>query len=292
LLGTNVGRRRIYENPAARTRAYRARRRLRLEARAFDALPLNLVRANPAAAAAVLVGELGLEVASRLRQELAQRGLAEQALAKQELTEQTAGLACCLEAARESGSAAAGNEPTAVHLAPERVRAPPAAMRQPALTVAGNGGLVRAGDPSTEHGDLLTADHLPAMDLPVVDLPATPTTVVVGLARVSGPGQEIELSRQEEQLEAFCAAQGWQHEIFSDSGSGLDDDDGSGPGSSKKGLKRLLELILHKRASRLVVTHKDRLAPGLDGSEIIVSLCGLQDIEVVETTETRGKQEA
>jgi predicted site-specific integrase-resolvase len=269
-----MGRRRIYENPAARTRAYRARRRLRLEARAFAALPLHLVRADPAAAATVLAGELGPEAASRLRQalstalanqaidalqqELAQRGLAQQelpeqaldavlttVLAKQGLTEQDDGLARCLAALASSDPPIAGNEP------PVPAADPPARS-------------------TTDHPLIpaaASADHLPA--------------TVVGLARVSGPGQEIELSRQEEQIEAFCAAQGWRYEILSDSGSGLDDGDGSGPGSSKKGLKRLLELILCKRASRLVVTHKDRLAPGLDGSEIIVSLCEIQKIEIV-----------
>jgi predicted site-specific integrase-resolvase len=99
----------------------------------------------------------------------------------------------------------------------------------------------------------------------------------IGYARVSGPGQEADLTRQEELLGAFCAAKGWRHEIISDSGPGS----GSGSNCSKKGLKRLIELILHKRICRLVVTHKDRLLRL--GSEIIFALCEFQNVEVVIT---------
>jgi predicted site-specific integrase-resolvase len=98
----------------------------------------------------------------------------------------------------------------------------------------------------------------------------------IGYARVSGPGQEASLSRQEELLEAFCAAKGWRHEIVSDSGQGP----GSGAGA---GLRRLLSLISHKRIRRLVVTHKDQLL--LVGSELIFTLCELQNVEVVAINE-------
>jgi predicted site-specific integrase-resolvase len=95
----------------------------------------------------------------------------------------------------------------------------------------------------------------------------------VGYARAStrgsGPDPENELSRQEELLEAFCAAQGWRYEIISDPIAGLE------------GLKRLLELILYKRIHRLVVTHQDQLLQF--GSKLMLTLCGLQNIEVVVT---------
>src|SRR5215475_6059913 len=67
----------------------------------------------------------------------------------------------------------------------------------------------------------------------------------VGYARVSSHDQKTDLVRQQELLEAFCAAKGWRHEVIADLGSGLN--------YRKKGLNRLLELILHKRmASRSV----------------------------------------
>jgi predicted site-specific integrase-resolvase len=111
-------------------------------------------------------------------------------------------------------------------------------------------------------------DKIRSTGLGIEDLPT------IGYAHVSAPGQEASLSRQEELLEAFCAAKGWQHKILSD--SGREPGPGSGPGA---GFKRLLSLILGKRIRRLVLTHKDRLLRF--GSEIILSLCELQGIEVV-----------
>ena len=85
----------------------------------------------------------------------------------------------------------------------------------------------------------------------------------VGYARVASHDQKHDLVRQQELLEAFCAAKGWRHEVIADLGSGLN--------VRKKGLNRLLELVLHKRMRRLVLTHKDRLLRF--GSELIFALC-------------------
>src|SRR5215831_21227406 len=92
----------------------------------------------------------------------------------------------------------------------------------------------------------------------------------IGYARVSSHDQKNDLVRQQELLEAFCAAKGWRHEIIADLGSGL---------NYKKGLQRLLELMLLKRIRRLVLTHKDRLLRF--GSELIFALCEIQNIEIV-----------
>ena len=73
----------------------------------------------------------------------------------------------------------------------------------------------------------------------------------IGYARVSSHYQKADLVRQAELLEAFCAAKGWRFEIIQDLGSGLN--------YRKKGLNQLLEMILHKKIKRLVLTHKDRL---------------------------------
>src|SRR6516162_2363504 len=90
-------------------------------------------------------------------------------------------------------------------------------------------------------------------------------------ARVSSHDQNNDLVRQQELLEAFCAAKGWRNEVIADLGSGLN--------YKKKGLNRLLELILRKRMRRLVLTHKDRLLRF--GSELIFALCEIQNIEIV-----------
>lgn len=96
-------------------------------------------------------------------------------------------------------------------------------------------------------------------------------TPTIGYARVSSHDQKSDLVRQVELLEAFCAAKGWRFEIIQDLGSGLN--------YRKKGLNNLLEMILHKKIKRLVLTHKDRLLRF--GSELVFALCEIQNIEIV-----------
>ena len=85
----------------------------------------------------------------------------------------------------------------------------------------------------------------------------------IGYCRVSSYDQKDDLVRQKQVLELFCAQNGWQYQIIEDLGSGLN--------YSKKGLKRLIKLIVDSKVERLVVTHKDRLLRF--GSELIFSLC-------------------
>jgi len=93
----------------------------------------------------------------------------------------------------------------------------------------------------------------------------------IGYCRVSSHDQKDDLFRQKEVVELFCTANGWQHEIIEDLGSGLN--------YSKRGLKRLIRLIVDGKVERLVLTHKDRLLRF--GSELIFSLCEHFGTEVV-----------
>ena len=93
----------------------------------------------------------------------------------------------------------------------------------------------------------------------------------IAYARVSSSDQKEDLERQHAVLEAFCNKNGWRTEIIRDLGSGMN--------YNKKGLLRLLELIVHGQVSRLVLTHKDRLLRF--GGEIIFRICELKGIEVV-----------
>jgi predicted site-specific integrase-resolvase len=68
----------------------------------------------------------------------------------------------------------------------------------------------------------------------------------IGYARVSSHDQKEDLTRQVQVLELFSAQNGWQIEIISDLGSGLN--------YSKKGLKRLITLITNNQVERLVLT--------------------------------------
>lgn len=93
----------------------------------------------------------------------------------------------------------------------------------------------------------------------------------IAYARVSSSDQREDLERQHAILEAFCNKNGWQTEIIRDLGSGTN--------YNKKGLLRLLELIVDGQMSRLVLTHKDRLL--CFGADIIFRICELKGIEVV-----------
>ncbi len=90
-------------------------------------------------------------------------------------------------------------------------------------------------------------------------------------ARVSSYDQKEDLNRQQELLEAYCAAKGWRCEVIRDLGSGMN--------YRKQGLNQLLELIMTRKMKRLVLTHKDRLLRF--GAELVFTLCELQGIEIV-----------
>ena len=98
------------------------------------------------------------------------------------------------------------------------------------------------------------------------------TYPTIAYARVSSSDQKEDLERQYAVLEAFCNKNGWQPtEIIRDLGSGMN--------YNKKGLRRLLELMVRGQMSRLVITHKDRLLRF--GAEIVFRICELKGIEVV-----------
>jgi len=72
-------------------------------------------------------------------------------------------------------------------------------------------------------------------------------------------------------LELYCARQGWTFEVIADLGSGMND--------HKKGLKRLLDVIIEGQVGRLVITHKDRLLRF--GAELVFAICEAKNVEVV-----------
>ena len=95
--------------------------------------------------------------------------------------------------------------------------------------------------------------------------------MTLAYARVSSHDQKEDLQRQIDRLSAYCTHHGWNYEIIADLGSGMN--------YQKKGLKKLLEAILEKKAKRLVLTHKDRLLRF--GAELVFALCEAKEIEVV-----------
>ncbi|MGO0309354.1 IS607 family transposase [Endozoicomonas acroporae] len=93
----------------------------------------------------------------------------------------------------------------------------------------------------------------------------------VAYSRVSSHDQKKDLERQQEVLSLYCASKGWQYEIISDLGSGMN--------YRKKGLRQLLNLIVSGQVERLIITHKDRLLRF--GAELVFALCEARNCEVV-----------
>ncbi len=104
--------------------------------------------------------------------------------------------------------------------------------------------------------------------------------LTLNYARVSSHDQKEDLIRQAEVLEQFCAAKGWEYETIQDLGSGLN--------YKKKGLRKLLKLILTNQVERLVVTHKDRLLRF--GAELVFMMCEEFNTEVVIINKTKEER--
>ncbi len=93
----------------------------------------------------------------------------------------------------------------------------------------------------------------------------------IAYARVSSHDQKGDLARQVAVLEAYCASKGFTYEVIQDLGSGMN--------YYKKGLKRLLNMILDGQVGRLVLTHKDRLLRF--GAELFFAICEAKHVEVI-----------
>lgn len=93
----------------------------------------------------------------------------------------------------------------------------------------------------------------------------------IAYARVSSSDQKDDLIRQVQVLELYCAKAGFKYEIIQDLGSGMN--------YYKKGLTKLLNLILDGQVNRLVLTHKDRLLRF--GAELVFAICEAKNVEVI-----------
>lgn len=71
--------------------------------------------------------------------------------------------------------------------------------------------------------------------------------------RVSTSKQTTDLENQMKLLREYCVAKGYNPSVqLSDIGSGMNE--------NRKGLNSLLDLVVKEKVSRIVITHKDRLA--------------------------------
>ena len=93
---------------------------------------------------------------------------------------------------------------------------------------------------------------------------------VIAYARVSSHDQKKDLERQSLDLSQYCESHFDSYEVIEDLGSGMN--------YKKKGLRKLVKLILTGQVSEIVLTHKDRLLRF--GSELIFLICKFFGISV------------
>lgn len=107
--------------------------------------------------------------------------------------------------------------------------------------------------------------------------------LVIGYCRVSTLSQKDDLDTQINNVKSYMYAKGYNFEIISDIGSGIN--------YKKKGLQELLEKINNQEISKIIVLYKDRLIRF--GFELIEYLCKINniEIEIIDNTEQSKEQE-
>ncbi|MGO1041638.1 IS607 family transposase [Clostridioides difficile] len=106
---------------------------------------------------------------------------------------------------------------------------------------------------------------------------------VVGYCRVSSHKQKDDLERQVENVRMYMIAKGYQFEIITDIGSGIN--------YEKKGLEKLLKMIQSNKVEKVVILYKDRLLRF--GFELFQAICNYNDtkIEIIDSTNKTDEEE-
>ena len=106
---------------------------------------------------------------------------------------------------------------------------------------------------------------------------------IVGYCRVNSTKQKDDLERQIENVRTYMIAKGYQFEIITDIGSGIN--------YNKKGLNQLIDMITNSEIEKVVILYKDRLIRF--GYELIENLCEKYGttIEIIDNTERTEEQE-
>lgn len=94
---------------------------------------------------------------------------------------------------------------------------------------------------------------------------------VYGYCRVSSKKQQDDLERQIENLKTYLYAKGYEFEIITDIGSGIN--------YIKQGLNELIEKVINEEVDKIVVLYKDRLIRF--GFELIEQICKLKNTEII-----------
>ena len=106
---------------------------------------------------------------------------------------------------------------------------------------------------------------------------------IVGYCRVSSAKQKQDLDRQVENIQTYMLSRGYQFEIITDVGSGIN--------YTKKGLMQLIGMIENNEVEKIVVLYKDRLIRF--GYELLEQICTIHNtqIEIIDNTERTEQQE-
>ena len=106
---------------------------------------------------------------------------------------------------------------------------------------------------------------------------------IIGYCRVSSHKQKDDLERQIENVKTYMYAKGYQFEIITDIGSGIN--------YNKKGLNQIIDMVTNSEVEKIVVLYKDRLVRF--GYELIENLCNKFGtiIEIIDNTEKTEQQE-
>lgn len=117
----------------------------------------------------------------------------------------------------------------------------------------------------------------------VLNKPVSEKKRIVGYCRVSSTKQKDDLERQKNIVRQYLVSKGKPFIIIEDIGSGIN--------YKKKGLQKLLTMILSNRLEKIVVLHKDRLLRF--GYEMFESVATRYDteIEIIEALEKDSEQE-
>ena len=106
---------------------------------------------------------------------------------------------------------------------------------------------------------------------------------IIGYCRVSSHKQKDDLERQIENVKTYMYAKGYQFEIITDIGSGIN--------YNKKGLNQIIDMVTNSEVEKIVVLYKDRLIRF--GYELIENLCNKFGtiIEIIDNTEKTEQKE-
>ena len=107
--------------------------------------------------------------------------------------------------------------------------------------------------------------------------------IIIGYCRVSSTKQQDDLEQQVENIKTYMYTKGYNFEIITDIGSGLND--------KRKGLETLIEKICNNEVEKIVILYKDRLVRL--GYELIEKICKIYntEIEIVDNSTTSKEEE-